>query len=59
LRADSGGTPREACIIADNALLLAFLAGDRTVTRALLETAARERITNIGTLSKNTKKRAA
>jgi general secretion pathway protein A len=55
----SGGTPREACIIADNALLLAFLAGDRTVTRALLETAARERITNIGTLSKNTKKRAA
>jgi len=46
----SGGTPREACIIADNALLLGFLAGEKTITLALVETAATERVTNIGTL---------
>lgn len=55
----SGGTPREACIIADNALLLAFLSGERTVTKALVETAATERVTNIGTLSKVARKAAA
>jgi general secretion pathway protein A len=55
----SDGTPREACIIADNALLLAFLAGETVITKPLVETAARERITNIGTLTKHVSKRAA
>lgn len=55
----SEGTPREACIIADNALLLTYLAGERIVKRAHLETATRERVTNIGTLQRTSKKRAA
>lgn len=48
----SDGTPREACIMADNALLLAFLSGEKTVTKATIDAAAHERITNIGTSSK-------
>ena len=55
----SGGTPREACIIADNALLLAFLSGEKTITKALIETATKERVTNIGTLSTKRPKRAS
>jgi general secretion pathway protein A len=55
----SDGTPREACIIADNALLLAFLAGETVITKPIVETAARERITNIGTLTKHVSKRAS
>jgi len=54
----SEGTPREACIIADNALLLAFLSGEKIISRELVETAARERVTNIGTLSKRLKRAA-
>src|SRR5947209_7282419 len=54
----SGGTPREACIIADNALLLAFLSGEKSVTKELVTTAATERVTNIGTLTAKTTKPA-
>jgi general secretion pathway protein A len=55
----SGGTPREACIIADNALLLAFLAGEKTITKQLITTAATERVANIGTITPKPAKRAA
>jgi hypothetical protein len=44
----SEGTPREACILADNSLLLAFLNNQQTIDRHTIETAAKERLTNIG-----------
>jgi type II secretory pathway predicted ATPase ExeA len=55
----SQGTPREACIIADNALLLAFLSNYKTITKDLVATAVTERVTNIGTLVPRSTKRAA
>lgn len=51
----SEGIPREACIIADNALLLAYLSGDKTINRATVEAAARERKTNIGSVARKRK----
>lgn len=45
----SGGMPREANILADNSLLLAFLNGERRISKNLVELAAQERQTNIGT----------
>jgi general secretion pathway protein A len=44
----SEGTPREACILADNSLLLAFLNNQQTIDKHTIETAAKERLTNIG-----------
>jgi len=44
----SEGVPREANILADNSLLLAFLNGQRTITRDTVESAAKERLANIG-----------
>ena len=44
----SSGTPREACIIADNALLIAFLSNQKRITKTIVDSAARERVTNIG-----------
>lgn len=48
----SEGTPREACILADNSLLLAYLNEQKTVDRATVEAAANERLKNIGTPKK-------
>jgi len=46
----SEGTPREACILADNSLLLAFLNDRATIEKQTVEEAAKERRTNLGTL---------
>ncbi len=43
----SQGTPREATILADNALLLAYLRKQRRVSPAIVESAARERRVNL------------
>src|SRR5260370_21005439 len=45
----SEGTPREACILADNSLLLAFLNGNVKIDKQTVEIAAKERQTNLGT----------
>lgn len=44
----SNGMPREACIIADNSLLAAFLSGKKAVDRETVESAYKNRIENIG-----------
>ncbi len=44
----SEGVPREANILADNSLLLAFLNDKKVIDRATVETAAEERLHNIG-----------
>jgi len=43
----AGGIPREMNILADNALLLAYLQGQKSVTREVVEEAARERRANL------------
>ncbi len=43
----SGGSPREATILADNSLLLTHLRRQKRVTPDIVETAARERRTNL------------
>jgi general secretion pathway protein A len=61
----SKGMPREACIIADNALLAAFLSGKALVDKDTVDAAYKDRVTNIGedksptelTAMKNTKKK--
>lgn len=45
--AHSGGTPREATILADNALLLAYLRKRKRVAADVVEAAASERRTNL------------
>ena len=54
----SEGTPREACILADNSLLLAFLEEQTKISKQLVEAAAKERLTNIGTPKTRTAKQA-
>jgi len=44
----SRGIPREANILADNSLLLAYLRKMRNISRKLIEDAARERRETIG-----------
>jgi type II secretory pathway predicted ATPase ExeA len=44
----SNGMPREACIIADNSLLAAFLSGKKAVDRETVESTYKDRIENIG-----------
>jgi general secretion pathway protein A len=44
----SKGMPREACIIADNALLAAFLSGKALVDKDTVDAAYKDRVTNIG-----------
>jgi len=44
----SRGMPREACIIADNSLLAAYLGGKNVVEKATVEAAYHDRIENIG-----------
>jgi hypothetical protein len=40
--------PREACIIADNSLLVAYLAGKNVVDKETVDAAYQDRIENIG-----------
>src|SRR6266446_5744111 len=44
----SKGMPREACIIADNSLLAAFLAGKDVVDKETVDAAFKDRVDNIG-----------
>src|SRR5215203_2330076 len=44
----SKGMPREACIIADNSLLAAYLAGKNVVDKETVDAAYQDRIENIG-----------
>lgn len=44
----SEGIPREACVIADNSLLLAFLQKKSVIDKEVVETAAKDRTDNIG-----------
>ena len=48
----SEGIPREACIIADNSLLLAFLQKKPIIDKDIVEIAAKDRIQNIGSAKK-------
>ncbi len=50
--AHSDGIPREACIIADNALLLAFLQKKTAIEKEIVEIAAKDRTQNIGSMIK-------
>jgi len=51
----SAGLPSEACILADNALLLAFLNQQREVTPAFVESAIGDRVKNVGKLDREMK----
>ena len=51
----SAGLPSEACILADNALLLAFLNQQREVTPAFVESAVGDRLKNVGKLDREMK----
>jgi type II secretory pathway predicted ATPase ExeA len=44
----SKGMPREACIIADNSLLAAFLSGKKSVDKDIVVAAFKDRVENIG-----------
>lgn len=44
----SRGMPREACILADNSLLAAYLAGKKQVDRETVDSAYKDRVDNIG-----------
>jgi general secretion pathway protein A len=44
----SKGMPREACILADNALLAAYLAGKKVVDKDTVDAAYQDRVENIG-----------
>lgn len=44
----SKGMPREACILADNSLLAAYLAGKKEVDKATVDAAYQDRVDNIG-----------
>jgi general secretion pathway protein A len=44
----SKGMPREACIIADNSLLAAYLADKKTVDKQTVDSAYKDRVENIG-----------
>jgi type II secretory pathway predicted ATPase ExeA len=60
----SKGMPREACILADNSLLAAYLAGKKVVDKETVFSAFKDRVDNIGEVklltgtksNKNTKK---
>ena len=51
----SAGLPSEACILADNALLLAFLHQQSQVTPDFVTSAIADRLKNVGKLDKETK----
>jgi general secretion pathway protein A len=48
----SEGIPREACVLADNSLLLAFLQKKPVIEKEIVEIAAKDRRDNIGTAGK-------
>jgi general secretion pathway protein A len=49
----SEGIPREACILADNSLLLAFLQKKQSIEKDIVEIAAKDRVDNIGSAKKS------
>src|SRR5918911_917209 len=49
----SKGMPREACIIADNSLLAAYLSGKKSVDKEIVDAAYRDRVENIGEIRAN------
>jgi general secretion pathway protein A len=53
----SEGIPREACVLADNALLLAFLQKQPRITKDIADLAAQDRIANIGAMQKSSTKK--
>jgi general secretion pathway protein A len=53
----SKGMPREACIIADNSLLAAYLAGKKVVDKEIVESAYKDRIDNIGEFNPDLEKK--
>src|SRR5919199_1539514 len=55
----SKGMPREACIIADNSLLAAYLAEKKVVDKSTVEAAYHDRIENIGEDKSPTKAKAS
>src|SRR5918911_3706345 len=55
----SKGMPREACIIADNSLLAAYLAEKKVVDKSTVEAAYQDRIENIGEDKSPTKAKAS
>jgi hypothetical protein len=52
----AAGLPSEACIIADNSLLVAFLHQSPDVTAEMVEGAIEDRLKNVGKLDKDRKK---
>jgi hypothetical protein len=44
----SKGMPREACILADNSLLAAFLSDKKRVGKETVDAAYKDRVSNIG-----------
>jgi hypothetical protein len=48
----SDGIPREACILADNSLLLAFLQKKLEIGKDIVEIAVKDRVDNIGSARK-------
>jgi general secretion pathway protein A len=44
----SKGMPREACILADNSLLAAYLTGKKSVDKEVVDAAFKDRVENIG-----------
>jgi general secretion pathway protein A len=54
----SKGMPREACIIADNSLLAAFLSRKKVVDIETVEAAYNDRVANIGEVKSPTKERS-
>ena len=48
----SAGLPSEACILADNALLISYLHQQREVSPELVESAIGDRLKNVGKLDK-------
>jgi general secretion pathway protein A len=55
----SAGLPSEACIIADNSLLIAFLQQSRQVTSEIVEAAIADRLTNVGKLDKEPQEKSS
>jgi type II secretory pathway predicted ATPase ExeA len=53
----SEGIPREACVLADNSLLLAFLQRKPVIERDIVEIAAKDRRDNIGTVAQTKQKK--
>ena len=51
----SAGLPSEACILADNALLVAFLHQQQHVTPEIVAGAISDRLKNVGKLDKDAK----